>query len=315
MTGKISEDPAVTTLSGVAYAGVQGGANVKINQSLIDLAYQPLTATLTSWSALSRATGFDTFIVTPSSANLRALLTDETGTGLAYFQGGALGTPASGVATNLTGTAASLTAGAVTTNANLTGPITSVGNATAIASQTGTGTKFVVDNSPSITTPTMTGPVIQTTVMDLQVGQIKFPATQNASAEVNTLDDYEEGSFTPVLAFGGASVGITYAASGQQGRYQKIGNKVTAWIYIHLTSKGSSVGNANISGMPFTALSNLTYYAGSPGYHNITGVQLGIAIPGTTASVSLYKLPGNLVADTDLTNTSEFVFTVFYEAT
>ena len=45
----------------------------------------------------------------------------------------ALGTPASGVATNLTGTAASLTAGTVTTNANLTGPITSVGNATSVA--------------------------------------------------------------------------------------------------------------------------------------------------------------------------------------
>jgi len=45
----------------------------------------------------------------------------------------ALGTPASGVATNLTGTASGLTAGNVTTNANLTGPVTSVGNATSIA--------------------------------------------------------------------------------------------------------------------------------------------------------------------------------------
>lgn len=45
----------------------------------------------------------------------------------------ALGTPVSGVATNLTGTAAGLTAGTVTTNANLTGPITSVGNATTVA--------------------------------------------------------------------------------------------------------------------------------------------------------------------------------------
>jgi hypothetical protein len=65
----------------------------------------------------------------------------------------ALGTPASGVATNLTGTAASLTAGHVTTNANLTGPITSTGNATSIASQTGTGTKFVMDTSPTLVTP------------------------------------------------------------------------------------------------------------------------------------------------------------------
>lgn len=47
-----------------------------------------------------------------------------------------LGTPASGVATNLTGTAAGLTAGNVTTNANLTGVITSVGNATSLGSFT-----------------------------------------------------------------------------------------------------------------------------------------------------------------------------------
>lgn len=67
----------------------------------------------------------------------------------------ALGTPASGVATNLTGTASGLTTGNVTTNANLTGPITSSGNATSIASQTGTGSKFVVDTSPTIVTPTI----------------------------------------------------------------------------------------------------------------------------------------------------------------
>lgn len=48
------------------------------------------------------------------------------------YSGGPLGTPSSGTATNLTGTAAGLTAGNVTTNANLTGPVTSVGNATTI---------------------------------------------------------------------------------------------------------------------------------------------------------------------------------------
>ncbi len=47
---------------------------------------------------------------------------------------GALGTPSSGVATNLTGTASGLTAGTVTTNANLSGDVTSVGNTTTIAS-------------------------------------------------------------------------------------------------------------------------------------------------------------------------------------
>lgn len=67
----------------------------------------------------------------------------------------ALGTPVSGVATNLTGTAAGLTAGNVTTNANLTGPITSVGNATSVAAQTGTGSTFVMNTSPTLVTPVL----------------------------------------------------------------------------------------------------------------------------------------------------------------
>jgi hypothetical protein len=43
----------------------------------IAAAYQPLDADLTSWAGVTRASGFDTFVATPSSANLRALLTDE----------------------------------------------------------------------------------------------------------------------------------------------------------------------------------------------------------------------------------------------
>lgn len=66
-------------------------------------AFQAADADLTSWAAITRASGFDTFAATPSSANLRALLTDEVGTGSAYFVGGALGTPASATLTNGTG--------------------------------------------------------------------------------------------------------------------------------------------------------------------------------------------------------------------
>lgn len=58
--------------------------------------------------------GCATFLGTPSSANLRGCLTDESGPGLAYFQGGDIGTPSAGVGTNFSGTAASLTAGNAT---------------------------------------------------------------------------------------------------------------------------------------------------------------------------------------------------------
>lgn len=82
------------------------------------------------------AAGIASWLATPTSANLATAITDETGSGALVFATSpalvtpALGTPASGVMTNVSGTAASLTAGHVTTNANSTGDVTSVGNAT-----------------------------------------------------------------------------------------------------------------------------------------------------------------------------------------
>jgi len=80
----------------------------------------------------------------PSASTYHGAIAHAHSTAAMYFahggvwtmlikDGGPLGTPASGTATNLTGTASGLTAGNVTTNANLTGDVTSVGNATAIA--------------------------------------------------------------------------------------------------------------------------------------------------------------------------------------
>lgn len=74
-------------------------------------------------------TGMATWLGTPSSANLRATVTDETGTGALYFQGGDIGTPSAGVGTNLTslnasnlasGTVAAARGGAGTINGALT---------------------------------------------------------------------------------------------------------------------------------------------------------------------------------------------------
>lgn len=76
---------------------------------------------------------------------------------------------------------------------------------------------------------------------------IKFPATQVASTDLNTLDDYEEGTFTPTLLFGGAAVGMAGSFSAS---YTKIGRIVNFLIMITLTAKGSSSGTATISGFP-----------------------------------------------------------------
>jgi hypothetical protein len=87
---------------------------------------------------------------------------------------------------------------------------------------------------------------------------IQFPATQVASANANTLDDYEEGTWTMSLTFGGASVGVNYG--DRTGTYTKIGRQVTATGYMSLSSKGSSTGAAAITGLPFTIQNSIPAY-------------------------------------------------------
>jgi hypothetical protein len=90
--------------------------------------------------------------------------------------------------------------------------------------------------------------------LDLLVGQIKFPASQNASANANTLDDYEEGTWTPVLAGVGGTSGQTYTI--QSGHYVKIGQLVYVDCVVLTSVLGTLTGNVIISGLPFTSLNS-----------------------------------------------------------
>lgn len=88
-------------------AGGTGASSASGARTALGLAIgtdvQAYDADLASWAGVTRASGFDTFAATPSSANLRSLLTDETGTGAALFAGGNMGTPSAVVLTNATG--------------------------------------------------------------------------------------------------------------------------------------------------------------------------------------------------------------------
>ena len=70
------------------------------------------------------------------------------------------------------------------------------------------------------------------------------------TAAANQLHDYEEGTWTPTLTFGGNTTGITYS-SMRGGSYTKIGRQVTVNFGFTLTSKGSATGDATIAGLPF----------------------------------------------------------------
>jgi hypothetical protein len=82
---------------------------------------------------------------------------------------------------------------------------------------------------------------------------IAFPATQSASSDANTLDDYEEGTFTPAIY--GTSTAGTGTYSRQTGTYTKIGNRVYFSIYI-IWSAHTGTGDMNINGLPFTSNSS-----------------------------------------------------------
>jgi hypothetical protein len=83
---------------------------------------------------------------------------------------------------------------------------------------------------------------------------IKFPAVQVPSADANTLDGYEEGTFTPALVFGTSASGMTFTT--QLGNYTRIGNMVFIRFQITLSAKGTSTGNAVFTNLPFVGVGN-----------------------------------------------------------
>jgi hypothetical protein len=84
---------------------------------------------------------------------------------------------------------------------------------------------------------------------------ITFPATQSASSDANTLDDYEEGTWTPIMTSENGSI-TSYTSSGT---YTKIGNIVTVTGYTVLTTVGTAGGRAFIAGFPFAGTSSTDF--------------------------------------------------------
>jgi hypothetical protein len=153
-------------------------------------------------------------------------------------------------------------------------------------------------------------------------GRLTFPAAQNASTDVNTLDDYEEGAWTPTIGGSGGQSGQAY--SNFSAHYIKIAKWVYVSFEVYLSAKGTITGNVYLRGLPFTVDSGMItgylsgYVAFSALATNWIHLQLQ-ALPGTTdcqffglsaASTSNFTS----LASTDLTNTSLFRGTVVYRA-
>jgi hypothetical protein len=116
---------------------------------------------------------------------------------------------------------------------------------------------------------------------------IDFSADPHAAGMTSELlDDYEEGTFTPVLSSSGIAPTIT-SYTTQLGFYTKIGNRVFVTINIRATMASAGTGYPIITGLPYSANGN-----------NLTGPTFGLAniisvpatyvnyISGTTVQLS-----------------------------
>ena len=180
----------------------------------------------------------------------------------------------------------------------------------------GSGGDFVLSSIASSVVTERFRITRSTGVVELAQGQIKFPATQVASADVNTLDDYEEGTFNFGIAFGGASVDLTYGVRG--GTYTKIGRQVTVNGLVSLSNKGTSTGNVTITGLPFAIASgNPSYPSASISLFNVTyaGQYFAYGNEGSTA-IPLEELSElgavSALNDTNFANNSSLVVSLTY---
>jgi hypothetical protein len=105
-----------------------------------------------------------------------------------------------------------------------------------------------VAGTNTITLPAVTGTAVVTGTTPTLNG-ITFPATQVPSADANTLDDYEEGTWTATYIAGD---NITGTPTLSQGRYTKVGNIVNVSGKITATVTSSNTFTYTIFPLPFT---------------------------------------------------------------
>jgi hypothetical protein len=279
------------------------------------------------WLVANNTTGaFSTTIKISNGSN------SPTGTGVVIPQGTNYSASASiqtdGVtdvwfaAPTLTGSGASGTwnigisgnAATVTTNANLTGVITAVGNTTSIASQTGTGTKLVVDTSPTLVTPnigaatgisfspaagtTTVAPIVLTAGTNLTTataGAIEFDGTAYYST-VDTTNGRTQLANTSIfrLAADGGAIGPTIADYfGTNSSFPTVLNgvyEITFYLYFLKTAPNGTVTFTVTNTQAYTNI--VADYAMFPIGAVATGQYAGI--DNTTTAVAALPVSGSL---------------------
>lgn len=297
----VDQKGRLTSASSVAIDAASAGALLKAN-NLSDLAnastartnlgvaigvnVQAFSTNLTSWAAITRAAGFDAFTATPSSANVRALVTDGSGTGALLYQNGNLGTPSAAVLANATGLPIGTGVSGLATNmaAFLAGG-TSAQLAAAVADETGSG-KLVFNTGPILSAPAFSGATSGTTTLQATAtasGTLTLPAATDTLVGRATTDTLTNKTIS------GASNTITNVpiSTGISG----LGTGVATALGANVGTSGAVVVNGGALGTP--ASGTATNLTGLPLTSGVTGL-LPVANGGT--NIASYTIGDMLYA-------------------
>lgn len=145
-------------------------------------------------------------------------------------------------------------------------------------------------------------------------GQVAFPATQSASTDANTLDDYEEGTYTPTIADASFST-LTYLS--QTGYYIKIGRLVYASFFIRTNVASGGSGNTSIGGLPFVSTSSTptgqNMFTGYLGRNSANNSYNNLAFYSASSNVAfIYNAAGAVLQGSSIVNDTYLAGTIIY---
>ena len=115
---------------------------------------------------------------------------------------------------------------------------------------------------------------------------LTFPSAQSASSNANTLDDYEEGTWTPYDYWSGAALNGVLNAT-----YTKIGRLVHVTIGFHLGCNASDANQFRITNLPFTPIgpSSGEWFVGGRYAYDVIGTQVGGMMSANDTAIYFYE--------------------------
>jgi hypothetical protein len=276
-TGNLSLQTAGTTVMALTPGAASFTGTLTLNGSSVLSAGSTVTTAQGGTGLSSFTSGGAMYATSTSALTTGTLPTTAGGTGLTSFTSG----------------------GAVyasSTSALTTGTLPVASGGTGVTTSTGTG------NNVLSASPTFTGQATIPTI-NLTGGQITFPATQSASADANTLDDYEEGTWTPIFAGSTTAGSCTYNTGATVANYVKIGQLVYTTFSIVATSTHSGTGTLLLNGLPFV-ISSASGWGGSPsiGYFGSVGVSITYISGYAGAGASGFLIEYTTAAQSTITN-------------